>query len=350
MSGDVISIAIFGVFLLLIVIAVILVISYLNKIQRFTLVEYERVAIFKVTGEFVGIKGPGLVRILPAFPPLFPGEQARGQYGQLVTDPADQLSKFDLREVASILEDEHCITSDSAVVNIRPAVVYQITDPQKLVLNVQNHLEALQTAITATLRAVVGSMTLTDSITGREAIATQMRARLAEQADRWGISMISVEIQDIKPEASVERAMNERRAAEENAERDRFELVVRAQARLQGAEADNQASIARADAEKLATITKAEAQKLAAITIAEGEKEAEILRSEGVASLYKVLMGLGAGADVALRYEQIQALKNLGDSSNSKLVIVPANMAAIGGARDVSMIEQVIQTASGDTK
>ena len=162
--------------------------------------------------------------------------------------------------------------------------------------------------------------------------------------------MISVEIQDIKPEASVERAMNERRAAEENAERDRFELVVRAQARLQGAEADNQASIARADAEKLATITKAEAQKLAAITIAEGEKEAEILRSEGVASLYKVLMGLGAGADVALRYEQIQALKNLGDSSNSKLVIVPANMAAIGGARDVSMIEQVIQTTSGDTK
>ncbi len=67
-------------------------------------------------------------------------------------------------------------------------------------------------------------MTLTDAITGREAIATQMRARLAEQADRWGISMISVEIQDIKPEASVERAMNERRAAEENAERDRFEL------------------------------------------------------------------------------------------------------------------------------
>ena len=242
------------------------------------------------------IKGPGLVRILPAFPPLFPGEQARGQYGQLVTDPADQLSTFDLREVASILEDEHCITSDSAVVNIRPAVVYQITDPQKLVLNVQNHLEALRTAITATLRAVVGSMTLTDAITGREAIATQMRARLAEQADRWGISMISVEIQDIKPEASVERAMNERRAAEENAERDRFELVVRAQARLQGAEADNQASIARADAEKLATITKAEAQKLAAITIAEGEKEAEIHRSEGVASLYKVLMGLGAGA------------------------------------------------------
>ena len=93
-----------------------------------------------------------------------------------------------LREVASILEDEHCITSDSAVVNIRPAVVYQITDPQKLVLNVQNHLEALRTAITATLRAVVGSMTLTDAITGREAIATQMRARLAEQADRWGES------------------------------------------------------------------------------------------------------------------------------------------------------------------
>lgn len=343
---DAVVIVVSVVCLAFLVAALVAVISFMRKILSFPLVEYERVAVFKHTGEFVGIRGPGLVRIWPGL--LFlPGEQVRDQYGHPVMDPTLASSKFDLREVATVLGDEHCITSDSAVVNIPPAIVYQVTDPEKLVLNVQNHYDALQTAINATLRAVVGTMSLTEVITGRETIADAMRTRLAEQADRWGISVISVEIQDIKPEQSVEKAMNERRAAEENAERDRFDLVVRAEARLQGAQADNQASIALAEAEKQAIITRAEAQKQAAITIAEGEKEAEILRSEGSASLYRVLTSLDNGAEVALRYEQIQALKNLGDSSNSKLVIVPANLAAIRDLRDLPSIENMIPSGDG---
>ena len=143
--------------------------------------------------------------------------------------------------------------------------------------------------------------------------------------------MISVEIQDVKPDPSVETAMNERRAAEERAERDRQELVVAADARRQGAEADNQAALARAETEKRATITRAE-----------GEKEAELLKAEGTSALYKMLMDLGAGADVVLRYEQIQALRNFGDSSNSKLVILPANMTMVGSLAELPLIEGAV--------
>jgi regulator of protease activity HflC (stomatin/prohibitin superfamily) len=62
-------------------------------------------------------------------------------------------------------------------------------------------------------------MTLTEVITGRDTIAGALRAGLQEQADRWGMRIVSLEIQDIKPAVEVEGAMNERRAAEEQTER-----------------------------------------------------------------------------------------------------------------------------------
>jgi regulator of protease activity HflC (stomatin/prohibitin superfamily) len=110
---------------------------------------------------------------------------------------------------------------------------------------------------------------------------------------------------------------------------------------------DNLATIARAKAEREAAIINADAQKRAATTIAEGQKESEILRAESVASLYKMLVDLGGGAEVALQYEQIQALRNLSDSPNSKLVIVPVNMTALRDVRDVPSIESVIPHIDG---
>ena len=337
-----ILIATLVVVLLLAGVALIVVLVRMGRASVVSLVEFERVAVFRDTGEFLEIRGPGLVSIRKRSLFSRRGELLRDQYGRVVQDYATDEHKFDLRERAQTLGDEHCITGDSAVVSISPAVVYQIMDPEKLVLNVQNHYEALATAINATLRAAVGAMTLTNVITGRESIATEMRARLQEQADRWGISIISLEIQDIKPAPEVEMAMNERRAAEEEVERDRLDLVVRAEARLQGAEADNRTAIAQAEAEKQASITHAEAQRQSAITIAEGEKEADILRADGAAALYKMLVALGPGADVALRYEQIQALKALSESNNAKLVIAPTNLTNIDGARDISVVENLV--------
>ena len=335
--------------LTILVAVIIVLLRYWAGIVTFDLVQYERVAVFKTTGEFIGIRGPGRVRIKPVL--LFfssTGEVVRDENGDPVTkaDVEQGKGKFDLREQAAYPQGgshlQHCITADSAVVTIEPAVVFQITDPAKLVLNIKNHITALRNAIKATLLAVVGTMTLTEVITGREHIASATAVRLSEQAERWGISLISVEIQDIHPAEEVEASMNERRAAEEMAERDRQDLVVRAEARRQGAAADNEAAIARAEMEKQTAVAQAEAYKQAAITRAEGDRAAEILKAEGVAALYKALMELGDGADIALRYEQIQALRNLGESSNSKLVIVPANLAAVNNVAQLPLIEGVI--------
>ncbi len=339
----------------------------------FNLIEFERIAVFRTDGTFSAIRGPGTVRVWPTIFPFLPiirGDQVRGTHGQVVTRAdaqglsgirsgaemvrregsdfkynLDPSSTFDLRETAMVLGTEHCNSRDNVGIDITPAIVYQITDPAKLVLNVSNHELAMYTALNAALRAVIGTMTLTDVTTAREEIASQTATRLASQADRWGIAVISVEIQAIEPDTEIMNAINERRAAEENAEASRQTLVVQAEARRQGAVADNERNIAEAEAEKQATITRAE-----------GEKEAEILKAEGATALYKMLMELGDGADIALRYEQIRALRNLGDSPNSKLVVVPANVAAnmatLNGLHDIPFVEGVMPTSpnSGGVK
>ena len=318
--------------------------------QVYSLVEYERIAVFKETGEFSDIRGPGRIRIARGgiLNALGMSEQVRDQYGRVVTDPEDTTSRFDLREISVRLGDSHCITGDSAVVNISPAIIYKITDPAKLVLNVNNHHDALQNSINGTLRSVVGSMSLTEVITGRDSIVSQMTSQLAEEAFRWGIAVVSVEVQDIKPDPQVEEAMNERRSAEERAERERQELVVAAEARRQGAVADNERLVANAEATKQASILEAEAVKQSAIIRAEGEREAEILRGEATATLYNGLLELGEGADIALRYEQIQALLNLGNSGNSKLVILPTDMTIMQDPRSISLIENSFAATDGN--
>ena len=277
-----------------------------------TLAEYERMVVFTATGRLKAVKGPGLIH-------LWPWE----------TVPDDAL--MDLRDMVVRDKVLHCQTSDNIVVQIEPAVVYKITDPAKTLTEIQNPEAGITTSAHASLRAIVGTMSLTQVITSRQGIAEQMSSNIAMQAERWGMDVINVEIQEIILDQEVVSAMNLRRAQEEESEANRLATVVQADAKRQAALADSEALRTLADAEKYAVIAKAE-----------GDKTAEILRSEGIASLYQVLAKLGDDVDVALKYEQIQALRTIGESTNSKLVIVPENLSQINGLRDVSLLDRAV--------
>ena len=293
-----------------------------------TLIEYQRIVVFSRTGRLVGVRGPGIV------------------YLPIWTAPRPQL--FDLRDQVVRLTNQHCIALDSAVVQIEPVVIYKVAEPHKVVTEIQNPEDGIISSTTTTLHAIVGEMRTNEVITRREEIASNMVARVSEQVERWGIQVISIEIQDLKPDPEVERAMNQRRVDEEKAEADlrtaqlraesaRQQYVVEADARRQGSLADSEATKTQADAEKYAIISKAE-----------GEREAEILRAQGVSALYSMLGELGSEVDVALKYEQIQALRTMGESANSKLIIVPANLSQISNLRDVSFIENALPESSED--
>ena len=124
-------------------------------------------------------------------------------------------------------------------------------------------------------------MTLTEVITGREIIATGMGQRVTEQAERWGISIINLELQRIAVSAEVERAMNQRRANEESAEAERRTAELRAEAARQQYVVEADAKRQGAASESEALRIQADAESYAITARAEGEKKAEELRAQG---------------------------------------------------------------------
>lgn len=166
---------------------------FLGRNRFYRLRDYERVAVFHISGRFAGMRGPGFGFIgFNLLPPEGP--------------------PIDLRDQVDTIAAEQCITADSSVVNVAPVVVYKITDPGQMITEVKNPEAGIGSATIAALRAIIGTMTLQEVITGRETITAGMKERVSEQAQRWGISIIYVEIQSIRVSAEVERAMNERRA------------------------------------------------------------------------------------------------------------------------------------------
>lgn len=290
-----------------------------------TLLEYERLVVFSISGRFVGVRGPGLVFINFG---LVPGG-----------------APIDIRDQVVSLPPEQCITADSSVVTIRPAVVYKITDPGKMATEIRNPEEGITTATNAALRAIIGAMTLTEAITGREIIASGMGQRVTEQAQRWGISIINLELQGIAVSPEVERAMNERRANEELAEAERRTAELRAEAARQQYVVEADAKRQGAASESEALRIQAEAESYAITARAEGEKKAEELRAQGLSALYATLREMGEDVEVALKYEQIQALRTIGASPNAKLVIIPENLSRFSNVGEITRLERAATNA-----
>ena len=290
-----------------------------------TLLEYERLVVFSISGRFVGVRGPGLVFInfglVPGGPPI------------------------DIRDQVVSLPPEQCITADSSVVTIRPAVVYKITDPGKMATEIRNPEEGIISATNAALRAIIGAMTLTEAITGREIIASGMGQRVTEQAERWGISIINLELQGIAVSPEVERAMNERRANEESAEAERRTAELRAEAARQQYVVEADAKRQGAASESEALRIQADAESYAITARAEGEKKAEELRAQGLSALYATLREMGEDVEVALKYEQIQALRTIGASPNAKLVIIPENLSRFSNVGELTRLERAASNA-----
>ena len=217
------------------------------------------------------------------------------------------------------MPNQHCITGDSVPVTLDPIVFYRIADPGKTVVTIKDAESGIMDLTRTTLRAVVGDLKLSEVIAKREQIAQQLKARLAGEAERWGIDIVTVEIADLKLQPEVERAMATRKSEIEDAEAKRRAAILKAEGEKEAANSERDAALTRAEAEKKAAIMKAE-----------GEKEAQILHAEGLVAYYKKLIELGDGAEVALRFENVTNLRKFADSENAKMVIVP--LEAIGGS------------------
>ena len=212
--------------------------------------------------------------------------------------------KLVTKDIILDVQEQEVITRDNAVILTNAIAFVKVTDPVKAVYGVTDFSEAIRNLIMTTLRSIVGEMELDEALSSRDKIKARLRESIADEAVDWGLTVKSVEIQDIKPSESMQRAMELQAAAER----------------------ERKAAVTKAEGAKQAAILEAEAR----LESAKRDANAQVMLAEASAeSIRRVSAGIGeqAGPMMYLLGEKyIGALEKLGESGNAKLVVMPADL------------------------
>ncbi len=171
--------------------------------------EYERAVVFRL-GRVVGVKGPGVVIIIPII---------------------DRATIIDLRIHTVDVPRQRIITRDNVEVSVDAVVYYRVQDPLKAVLTVRNYHLAVTMLAQTVLRDVIGKSELDDLLARREELNKELQQILDELTDPWGIKVTAVTIKEVVLPEGMVRAM----ARQAEAERWRRAKVIEAEGERQAA-------------------------------------------------------------------------------------------------------------------
>jgi regulator of protease activity HflC (stomatin/prohibitin superfamily) len=179
--------------------------------------EYERGVIFRLGRVQGGPKGPGLFILLPM---------------------VDRMVKIDLRTVTMDVPPQDIITRDNVPARVNAVVYFRVTDPNKSVIEVENHVLATSQISQTTLRSVLGQKDLDQLLTNREEINEELQSIIDEQTDPWGVKVSVVEVKDVEIPQQMQRAM----ARQAESERERRAKIIAAEGEFQASERLRQAA------------------------------------------------------------------------------------------------------------
>ncbi len=290
-----------------IVIAIVIIIILVRSVR---IVPQARAAVVERLGRYVRTATPGLTLLVPFVDRMRP--------------------LIDLREQVVSFPPQPVITSDNLTVAIDTVIYLQVTDPRAATYEIQNYIQAVEQLTITTLRNVVGSMDLEQTLTSRDSINTQLRGALDEATGPWGIRVARVEIKAIDPPPSIQDAME----AQMRADRNKRAVILTA-------EGQRESAIKSAEGEKAAKILAAEGQKQAAILAAEAERQSRILRAEGErAARYLAAQGQAKAIETTfnaihaakpdpalLAYQYLQTLPQIAQGDANKMWIVPSEFS-----------------------
>ena len=208
----------------------------------------------------------------------------------IVIPGIEKLIIVDMREAVIDVPPQEVITKDNVTITVDAVIYYEPTDPKSLVYNVEDFITAATKLAQTNLRNVVGDLELDAALTSRETINTSLKLILDEATDKWGTSVVRVEIQRIDPPQDVQDAMNK---------------------------------VMKADRDRRAAVTEAEGEKRAAILTAEGEAEA----------IEKVYAAIHEGDPtndlIAIKY--LESLEKVAEGKATK-IFLPADLSATLGS------------------
>ncbi len=237
--------------------------------------------------------------------------------------------QVDLKEQYCDFPPQPVITQDNVTMQIDSIVFFRISDPKAYAYGVRNPIGAIENLTATTLRNVIGSLTLDETLTSRDQINAQMQDALDIATDPWGIKITRVELKNINPPEQIRDAMEKQMKAE----REKREKILFAEGEKQSqitvAEGEKQSKILQAEADKEATILRAEAEKEKRIREAEGQAEA--IKSIQKANAAGISMLKEAGADESvLTLKSLEAFEKAANGQATK-IIVPSNIQGIAG-------------------
>ena len=208
------------------------------------------------------------------------------------------------KDVMLDVPQQEVITRDNAVLVVNAIAFVKVTTPYKAVYGIVDFTEGVRNLIMTALRSIVGEMELDAALSSRDKIKVRLRESIAEEVLDWGLTVKSVEIQDIKPSASMQRAMElqaaaerERKAMVTKSEGEKQSMILQAEARLESA---------RRDAEAQVTLATASSEAIKKITETIGDRDTPML----------YLLG----------EKYINVLGRISESPNTKLVLIPADI------------------------
>jgi regulator of protease activity HflC (stomatin/prohibitin superfamily) len=206
----------------------------------------------------------------------------------------------DLRELYVEVPHQSCITKDNVPIQIDFLVYRQVIDAVASVVAVTNFASASQGIAATTLRAVIGDISLDDVLARREQINEDLRRKLDEVTERWGVKVTAVEIREVVPPREVQEAMN----------------------RQMSAERTRRAAVTESEGKRQANITVADGERQSQILRAEGEKQAKILQAQGYAQALETVFAAAQQVDAkTMTIQVIEGLKAIGAGPSSTLVI-----------------------------
>jgi regulator of protease activity HflC (stomatin/prohibitin superfamily) len=214
--------------------------------------------------------------------------------------------KVTTKDIVLDIPSQEVITRDNAVIIANAVAYINIVAPEKAVYGVEDYTIAIQNLVQTSLRSIVGEMDLDDALSSRDEIKAKLKNAISDDIADWGITLKTVEIQDINPSQTMQQAMEEQAAAE----RGRRATVTRAEGGKAAAilEADGRLEASKRDAQAKVVLAEASQRAIQKVSEAIGERE------------LPVTFILGE------RY--VEAFKDLAASDNGKMVVLPADLPA----------------------
>ena len=173
--------------------------------------QFERGVVFRFGRVQTGVRGPGLTLLIPI---------------------ADRLEKVNMQIITMPVPAQDGITRDNVTVRVDAVIYFNVADPVRVVVGVQDYVSAIAQVAQTSLRSIIGKSDLDDLLCNREGLNQGLELMIDNPAVGWGVHIDRVEIKDVVLPDSMKRSI----ARQAEAERERRARVITADGELQASE------------------------------------------------------------------------------------------------------------------